>query len=320
MTRPSRRVPVNGLPDPEYLPKRTIGERLARGRGLRAELPHERLAAWAPPPTRVDPLEVLQRQCLERITDLIPIRYGRMATSQFAFFRGAAGVMAADLAGSPTCGLKAQLCGDAHLLNFGMFDTPERTLVFGLNDFDETLPGPVEWDIQRLAASVEVAGRDLELGGSERRAAVLATVRSYREAMLDFAELRNIEVWTSRLPAKELEQRMSQVAGHQTQTVVKKAMHKALRHDNLNAFGRLIEEKDVSSGLSARRPWWFRSTSCWNSGNGNGMSRCSACSWSSTARAFSRTYARCRSHTALPVWPARSSGWEAWAHGTGSSC
>jgi uncharacterized protein (DUF2252 family) len=244
MTSSGQRVPVNELPDPEYLPKRSLGERVAHGRGLRADLPHERQGAWAPPPNRADPLAILGRQSAERIADLVPIRYGRMASSQFAFFRGAAAVMAADLAGTQTAGLSAQLCGDAHLLNFGMFDTPERTLIFGLNDFDETLPGPIEWDIKRLAASVEVAARDLQLAGGERRAAVQATVRSYREAMLDFASRRNVEVWSARLPATELEQRMSAVAGRQTQTVVKKAIHKALRHDNLRAFARLCAETD----------------------------------------------------------------------------
>ena len=144
MTSPSYRAPVNELPDPDYLPRRSLGERVAHGQGLRADLPHQRQAAWTPPLNRADPLSILQRQSAERIADLVPIRYGRMASSQFAFFRGAAAVMAADLAGTPTAGLIAQLCGDAHLLNFGMFDTLERTLIFGLNDFDETLPGPIE--------------------------------------------------------------------------------------------------------------------------------------------------------------------------------
>ena len=142
MTISKSHWPVTELPDPEYLPKRSVGERVAHGHGLRADLPHQRQAAWSPPRNRADPLAILARQSAERIAELIPIRYGRMAASQFAFFRGAAAVMAADLAGTPTAGLNAQLCGDAHLLNFGMFDTPERALVFGLNDFDETLPGP----------------------------------------------------------------------------------------------------------------------------------------------------------------------------------
>jgi len=239
MTSLKSHSPVTELPDPEYLPKRSVGERVAHGHGLRADLPHQRQAAWSPPRNRADPLAILARQSAERIAELIPIRYGRMAASQFAFFRGAAAVMAADLAGTPTAGLNAQLCGDAHLLSFGMFDTPERTLVFGLNDFDETLPGPIEWDIKRCAASIEVAGRDLQLTEGERQSAVLATVRSYREAMIDFAGRRNLEVWSARLSAIELEQRMSAVEGHRTESAVKKAMRKSLRHDHLRAFGRL---------------------------------------------------------------------------------
>src|SRR5450631_1924108 len=224
------RFAVGELPDPDYLPKISIRERVARGRGMRQDLPHERHAKWVPPPERSDTVPILQRQAAERAQDLVPIRYGRMAASAFAFFRGGAAVMAADLCTTPTSGLRAQLCGDAHLLNFGMFDTPERSLVFGLNDFDETLPGPIEWDVKRLAASVEVAGRDLGFTRSEREAAVLATVRSYREAMLGFAENRNVEVWTARLPAAELERQMSAAAGRQTHQVVKKAIHKALSH------------------------------------------------------------------------------------------
>jgi uncharacterized protein (DUF2252 family) len=235
---------VGELPDPDYLPKVSIRERVARGRELRQDLPHERHAQWVPPPERLDTVPILQRQAAERATDLVPIRYGRMAASAFAFFRGGAAVMAADLCTTPTSGLRAQLCGDAHLLNFGMFDTPERSLVFGLNDFDETLPGPIEWDVKRLAASVEVAGRDLGFTRSEREAAVLATVRSYREAMLGFAENRNVEVWTARLPAVDLERQMSAAAGRQTHQVVKKAIHKALSHDHLTAFDKLIEERD----------------------------------------------------------------------------
>jgi uncharacterized protein (DUF2252 family) len=238
------RMAVGELPDPDYLPRLTIGERVARGRAMRQELPHERHARWAPSTDRSDTVPILQRQAAERTPELVPIRYGRMVASAFAFFRGGAAVMAADLCTTPTSGLRAQLCGDAHLLNFGIFDTPERALVFGLNDFDETLPGPIEWDVKRLAASVEIAGRDLGFTRAECQAAVLATVRAYREAMLGFAERRNVEVWTARLEAKELERRMSGVAGHQTHQVVKKAIHKALSHDHLTAFDKLITQAD----------------------------------------------------------------------------
>jgi uncharacterized protein (DUF2252 family) len=238
-------VPVAELlPDPEYLPRLSIGERREHGRAIRARVPHERHGTWMPSASRADPIAVLERQAETRIEELLPIRYGRMAASPFAFFRGGAAIMAADLAGTPTGGLRAQLCGDAHLLNFGMFETPERSLVFGLNDFDETLPGPIEWDVKRLAASVEIAGRDLGFGPAERESAVLATVTAYREAMLGFAEQRNIEVWHARLQAEELRLRLAGMADRQSHHAVKKSIDKALRHDHLTAFDKLIERDD----------------------------------------------------------------------------
>ncbi len=163
-----------------------------------------------------------------------------MASSSFAFYRGGAAIMAADLAATPVSGLTAQLCGDAHLMNFGLFETPERSLVFGLNDFDETLPGPVEWDVKRLAASIEIAGRDLSFTESEREAAVLATVRAYREAMLGFAEQRDLEVWYERLPAEQLQARLSANVDPAAAKEVKKGLRKALHRDHLRAFDRLI--------------------------------------------------------------------------------
>ena len=166
------------LPDAEYLPRRTVAERVARGRSLRETTPPDRLAAWSPPSRRVDPIAILEHQAAQRIPELLPIRHRRMLNSPFAFFRGGAAIMAADLASAPVGGLRAQLCGDAHLLNFGIFETPERSLVFGLNDFDETLPGPVEWDVKRLAASVDIAGRDLGFSVNQREKAVLETVRA----------------------------------------------------------------------------------------------------------------------------------------------
>lgn len=232
------------LPNAEYLPLRTIAERTAHGTSLRRQVPLEAHADWAPPAGRPDPVAVLERQATHRVAELIPIRNGRMADSAFAFFRGGAALMAADLAGTPTSGLRAQLCGDAHLLNFGIFGTPERTLLFGLNDFDETLPGPVEWDVKRLAASIEVAGRDLGFGDRERRRAVLATVRAYREAMLGFAEQRNLEVWYARLPAAELQERLAAVAGHDAGREARRRISQALKRDHLRAFDRLVEEVD----------------------------------------------------------------------------
>src|SRR4051812_23160580 len=138
----------------------TSQQRAARGKAARAEVPRRSQAEWSPPAGRRDPVDILEEQAAPRVPELVPIRYGRMLTSPFAFFRGAAAIMAADLASTPSSGMHAQLCGDAHLSNFGGFASPERDLVFDINDFDETLPGPWEWDVKRLAASVQIAARE----------------------------------------------------------------------------------------------------------------------------------------------------------------
>jgi len=231
------------LPDAEYLPKVTPAERAARGKALRRDVAHERHAAWSPPEGRADPVAILERQSAERIPELVPIRYGRMAASAFAFYRGGAALMAADLAGTPTSGLQAQQCGDAHLMNFGLFETPERSLIFGLNDFDETLPGPFEWDVKRLAASIEIAGRDLGFTDVDRAVAVMGTLRSYREAMHDFAAQRDLDVWYARLPAKELRAKLKARAADAGKEV-KREVQRSLRRDHLRAFGRLLREVD----------------------------------------------------------------------------
>jgi len=230
------------LPDADYLPKVTADERAAHGKALRKEVPHERHAAWAPAKKRADPLALLERQSAGRMPDLVPIRYGRMAASPFAFYRGGAALMAADLAGTPTSGLQAQLCGDAHLMNFGLFETPERSLLFGINDFDETLPGPFEWDIKRLAASMEVAARDMGLGGADRSATVLATLRAYREGMAEFAAMRNLEVWYARLPATELQAKLKAGGGDKAGKEVDRQVQRSLRRDHLRAFDKLLRD------------------------------------------------------------------------------
>src|SRR5580765_5525630 len=165
----------------------TPAERVARGKAARAEVPRSSHAEWEAPPLRPDPVELLEEQAQTRLRELGPIRYGRMLVSPFAFFRGGAYLMAADLADGPRTGIQAQLCGDAHLSNFGIFAAPDRRLVFSISDFDETLPGPFEWDVKRLAASFAVAGRDLGFDEGARRAVVTDTVREYRQAMASFA-------------------------------------------------------------------------------------------------------------------------------------
>ena len=232
------------LPDADYLPARTLAQRIAVGEELRRSVPHELHASWLPSAERADPIAILEQQSAERVPELVPLRYGRMALSAFSFYRGGAAIMAGDLAPTAASGLRTQLCGDAHLLNFGLFQTPERTLVFGLNDFDETLPGPFEWDVKRLAASFEIAGRQLDWGRSTRAKAVLATVRAYREAMIEFAERRDLEVWYARLPAEELQERLATRADTKTAREVKRELNKALHHDHLRAFERLLEDVD----------------------------------------------------------------------------
>ncbi len=184
-------------------PHPTAQERIDRGRNARSQLPRQRLADLAPPADR-DPIALLENQGASRVAELLPIRYGRMLRSPFAFFRGAAIVMANDLSAQPRTGLHVQLCGDAHLLNFGGFASPERRLVFDLNDFDETLPGPFEWDVQRLAASVDVAARERQLSVKARRAAVLATARGYRDTMRELAGARDLDVWYAHMDADSL--------------------------------------------------------------------------------------------------------------------
>ena len=176
----------------------------ARGRARREQVPRADHARWEPPPDRPDPVAILEEQAATRVPDLVPIRYGRMLTSSFAYFRGAAAPMAWDLAHTPTTGIRVQACGDAHLLNFGMFAAPDRRLVFDINDFDETLPAPFEWDLKRLAASFAVAARDNGFADAEARAAARDCARSYRTEMARYATMRFLNVWYSRIDVDQV--------------------------------------------------------------------------------------------------------------------
>ncbi len=175
-----------------------------RGREARREVSRASHGEWRPSPARPDPVALLRAQAASRDQTLVPIRYGRMLSSAFAFYRGAAAVMAADLADSPISGVTVQVCGDAHISNFGGFAAPDRHLLFGLNDFDETLPGPWEWDVKRMAASIEIAGRDIGLPGQKRRQIVRRAAREYRVAMGEFAQLGVLATWYERLDADEI--------------------------------------------------------------------------------------------------------------------
>src|SRR5262249_57426697 len=179
----------------------TVDQRVARGRAARREAPRSEHGRWEAAPDRGDPVALLEEQAATRVPELVPIRYGRMLASPFTFYRGAAAIMAADLAPSPVSGITVQLCGDAHLSNFGVFGTPERQLIFDINDFDETLPGPWECDVRRRAPSSEVMGRFRGLSPSYRRANVAAGVREYRERMRRAADLPTLGAWYDQLEA-----------------------------------------------------------------------------------------------------------------------
>src|SRR5664279_3891511 len=177
----------------------TVTERSARGRDARTKVPRSSHAGFEPASDRPDPVELLERQAATRVPELVPIRYGRMLVSPFTFYRGAALIMASDLAGTPRSGLTVQCCGDAHLSNFGVFASPERRLVFDINDFDETLPGPWEWDVKRLAASMMIAAQDRGFAIKDQERVVLDTVSEYRTAMADFASRTSLDVWYAHL-------------------------------------------------------------------------------------------------------------------------
>jgi uncharacterized protein (DUF2252 family) len=210
-------------------------------------------AAWVAAADREDPVAILERQALSRVPELVPIRYGRMAVSPFAFFRGAAAVMAADLAATPDSGLRAQACGDAHLSNFGAFAAPDRRLVFDLNDFDESLPGPWEWDVKRLAASFAIAGRENGLKRKQRGAAVLSAARAYREAMRAFAAQGNLDVWYARL---DVEAVMAEIEAEDPASVkrVRKGVAKARAKDSLRALEKLTHVVDGELRIRSEPP------------------------------------------------------------------
>jgi uncharacterized protein (DUF2252 family) len=207
------------------------------GRALRKSVPRGRHAGWEPGPGRA-PLALLEATNHRRVPELVAIRKARMRASPFAFLRGAPAVMAADLATTPVTGINVQACGDAHLLNFGLFATPERNLVFGLNDFDETLPGPWEWDVKRLTTSFVVAARTVGTGPDPARRAALATVRTYREQLARFAGMRALEVWYSRVDASTIE---ALAGGRRRRRAVTGRLAAAQHHTNLDALPRLTE-------------------------------------------------------------------------------
>lgn len=225
----------------DIAPSEALTERVAHGKAERQRIPLEDHALFAPTEFRPDPLELLARQATSRVPELIPIRYGRMVASEFAFYRGAALIMASDLATTPTTTLRAQLCGDAHLSNFGFFASAERRLVFDLNDFDETLPGPFEWDLKRMVTSFEIAGRSQSFSPKDVRSIVLSTVRTYRESMRDFATMTNQAVWYATLDAENLLEQLRATVPASRLRKVEATLAEARTKDSMQAFRKMTQ-------------------------------------------------------------------------------
>ena len=209
------------------------------GKALRDSCPRASHADWKPPADRVDPIEILETSNKGRLPDLIPVRYGRMIPSPFVFYRGAAAIMAADLAHTPATGIRVQCCGDAHLMNFGVFATPERREIFDINDFDETLPAPWEWDIKRLATSFLIASRSNGFSEAEAHKTALGCVRSYRERMIEFGQMRTLDVWYARLDLRETI--LGSIKDDEAQKRLKHRVQKAETSDVLESdFPKLV--------------------------------------------------------------------------------
>ena len=254
LTMTTAKRTVSQAAHPSAVPHLTVAERIARGKAARSEVPRSSHATFEPAPHRADPIELLERQAQTRVPELVPIRYGRMLVSPFTFYRGAAAIMAGDLAATPRSGLMVQCCGDAHLSNFGVFASPERRLVFDLNDFDETLPGPWEWDVKRLAASMLIAARDNGFQVKDQDRIVLDTVAQYRTAMASFAAMKNLDVWYSHL---DIETALAQIGSQITAKMAKrteKNLAKARARDSMSAFSKLTRIVDGERRIVAEPP------------------------------------------------------------------
>jgi uncharacterized protein (DUF2252 family) len=235
-------------------PHLSVAERVTRGKIARAEVPRSNHAVYQPASDRANPIELLEAQAQTRVPELVPIRYGRMLVSPFTFYRGAAKIMASDLATTPSSGIKVQCCGDAHLSNFGVFASPDRRLVFDINDFDETLPGPWEWDVKRLAVSLLIAARDDGFGRKDQDRIVLETVSQYRTAMRDFAEMPNLAVWYARMEIDSvLQEYASQFASKRVKRT-EKALAKARTKDSMSAFAKLTQQIDGRAEIVDQSP------------------------------------------------------------------
>ncbi|MGO4784149.1 DUF2252 domain-containing protein [Cryobacterium sp. W22_MBD10_FK3] len=243
----------------------SVAERAARGKAARAQTPLNSHRGWTPAEDRPDPVALLEEQNRTRVPDLVPVRHGRMMASPFTFYRGAAKIMATDLKDTPRAGLTVQLCGDAHLSNFGVFASPERLLLFDLNDFDETLPGPFEYDVLRMTASFTIAARNNGFSSADIRQVTLEAVRSYREAMIQFSGMGTMEIWYARMSEEELvaaidvarATQKGKVAKKTSKALAKNALRtaaKARTKDSLQALAKLAEFVDGHYRIISQPP------------------------------------------------------------------
>jgi uncharacterized protein (DUF2252 family) len=253
---PSKRAPTrrSGTARFSRAAYQSPAERSAQGMAARVNVPPERHAELGDPADRPDPVSVLEAQAESRVPELVPIRYGRMLLSPFTFYRGAAAIMAADLAMTPVSGLHAQLCGDAHLANFGFFGSPERQLIFDINDFDETYPGPWEWDVKRLVASFVVAGRENGFTTKERRDVVRATVRRYQAAMARFAGMSELDVWYARAGMKSAQEILSKPLSKVQAKRIGKGGAKARTRDSIQAYSKFVRYTDGQRRIVGSAP------------------------------------------------------------------
>jgi uncharacterized protein (DUF2252 family) len=240
----NRKPETKAAPRRRAVPHPSVSDRVARGKAALAEVPHDSHAAFEPSPDRPDPMALLERQARTRVPELVPIRYGRMLVSPFTFYRGAALIMASDLAGTPRSGLTVQCCGDAHLSNFGVFASPERRLVFDLNDFDETHPGPWEWDVKRLAVSMLIAAINNGYPVKKQERIVLATVAAYRTAMESFAAMKDLDVWYARMDIESALQELGSELKPKMAKRTEKTLAKARTRDSMSAFSKLTHLVD----------------------------------------------------------------------------
>ncbi len=236
------------------VPQRSRAQRYAAGKALRAACPRDAHAAWKPPANRRDAVELVLEAEKGRMPDLLPLRHGRMVRSAFTFYRGAALTMAADLASTPSSGIRVQCCGDAHLCNFGGFATPERKIIFSINDLDETLPAPWEWDVKRLAASFVVACRDKGIADAVGKDVAMTCVRSYRESMAEFSEMKTLELWYRALGADEL---LADLPPSLRKRAVKRIQKEQAKSRGEEMFPKLAELKGKKPVIKDQLPTIF---------------------------------------------------------------